>query len=145
VLRERLASPDAECPSHALGLPCQVQRERQLRVKILAISRLRRGAAEAKSGVESESGEITDSAMRQEAEEDGLDKGGVDRLHERWIGWLDERGLVRVVFVEVVGGFVDALRAGGVPDQKSSCGSRHAPDEPNELFHACFPSVLHYQ
>jgi hypothetical protein len=37
VLRERLASPMLECPSHALGIPCQCQRERQLRVKIVLV------------------------------------------------------------------------------------------------------------
>ena len=64
---------------------------------------------------------------------------------EAKVGWLDEGGLVRGVFVEVVCGFVDGLRAGGVPDQQSCRGSRHASDEPNKLFHACFPSAVHYQ
>lgn len=56
-------------------------------------------------------------------------------------GELDEGGVVGGVFVEVVGGFVGGLGAGGVPDEEPCCCRCHATEEPNELFHACFPSV----
>ena len=99
---------------------------------------------EAKSGVDLESGKITDSrgegyfqrgrGERYAARED--EAGGRSKV----IDWLDECRFVRGIFVEVVSGFAEGLRVGGLPDQESGCGRSHAPDEPNELFHTCFPS-----
>jgi hypothetical protein len=81
-----------ECPSHALGIPCQFQRERQLRVKIVL--------------------------YQDYAEGVWKPSPGMDWNQERF--WenrqLDEGGVVGGVFVEVVGGFVDGLGTIGIPE-----------------------------
>ncbi len=119
-----------ECPSHALGIPCQIQRERQLRVKIVAVFKITPEWRGKPRG---------EGAWNQErfAEGAGIGGGTGDEL--------DEGGVVGGVFVEVVGVLVEGAGAGGVPDEKTCCGGGHASDKPDELFHTRFPSRLHYE
>jgi hypothetical protein len=116
-LRERLASPLLERPSHALGIPARVSGNGSCGY-ILLLQDYADRAVEAKSG-------------------DGLESGKITEMRPR----LDESGIVGGAFIEIIRGFLEGASPIRVPNQKSSCRSGHATDEPNELFHTCFPSL----